>query len=309
MDGGVAVGLLVVKFLDAEDVGKGLKPLHPRVLEGIGGLLAERRAVNQEQDAPEALRLQQPVDERNAGLCLARAGGHRQQDGALPGLNAGLCGTDGLLLVRAQGEAVIEGCVLQGLVRSRFIALQKRGQAIRRIPAVERVAVVFRPAQIAEPDPALVCQLAQKRAPVGRKHERDSEGCAVAVVAGGKLDFGYRPETAAVALGLLQRSRHIDVLAFGLDHRHRAHADEESVVGRPGFGGPFSDGHRFVLLRARTLVEGEDGGICGPACGKQLLVNQLAGVRFTELNGGRRRVGGSHQLVDGLRWLGRRLGL
>ena len=42
MHGGVAIGPLLVQFLDAEDIGEGLRALHARILEGIGRLFAER---------------------------------------------------------------------------------------------------------------------------------------------------------------------------------------------------------------------------------------------------------------------------
>ncbi len=35
-------GVLLVQFLDAEDVGEGLEALHARVFERIGRLLAQR---------------------------------------------------------------------------------------------------------------------------------------------------------------------------------------------------------------------------------------------------------------------------
>ena len=84
MDGCFRVGRLVVQLLDAKNVGKGLQVLHARVFEGVGGLLAQRRTVHQEEHAAEALRLEQPVDQRNADLGLAGAGGHGDQQHALP---------------------------------------------------------------------------------------------------------------------------------------------------------------------------------------------------------------------------------
>ena len=111
--GGVGVGLLLVQLLDAEDVGEGLQALHARVLERVGRLLAERGAVDQEQHAAEALRLEQAVDERDAGLGLAGAGGHREQHLALALGDGGLDRLDGGLLVVAQREAVVERLVLR----------------------------------------------------------------------------------------------------------------------------------------------------------------------------------------------------
>ncbi len=113
---GVGVRRCVLQLLDAEDVGEGLQVLHPRVLERVGRLLAERGAIDQEQHAPEPLRLQQAIDERDAGLRLAGAGRHREQHLALALRDGRLDGLDRGLLVVAQREAVVEGLVLQLLV-------------------------------------------------------------------------------------------------------------------------------------------------------------------------------------------------
>ena len=48
-------GVDVAELLHVEDVGEGLELLEPHVLEGVGGLLAERAAVDEEEDAAEAL--------------------------------------------------------------------------------------------------------------------------------------------------------------------------------------------------------------------------------------------------------------
>jgi hypothetical protein len=72
----------------------------------------------------------------------------------------GLDGLDGSLLVVAQREAVVEGLVLQLLVRSAFIALQEGDEAVGRVPAVERVAEVLGVAQVAEPGAAAGGELA-----------------------------------------------------------------------------------------------------------------------------------------------------
>lgn len=78
MHGGVGIGLRHVQLLDAEDVGEGLEVFHARIFEGVGGLLAQGGAVHQEEHAAEALGLQQPVDQGDAGFGLAGAGGHGQ---------------------------------------------------------------------------------------------------------------------------------------------------------------------------------------------------------------------------------------
>ena len=63
-------------------------------VEGVLRLLAERAAVDQEQDAAEALGLEQAVHQADDGARLARAGGHGQQ---AVGLAGGQGGFDGLM--------------------------------------------------------------------------------------------------------------------------------------------------------------------------------------------------------------------
>ncbi len=59
---GVGLGLRVVQFLDAENVGETLQRLHRRFLERIGSLLTQCRAIHQKQNAAETLRFQQTVN-------------------------------------------------------------------------------------------------------------------------------------------------------------------------------------------------------------------------------------------------------
>jgi len=249
LHGGIAVRRLFLQLLDAEDVGEGLQAFHPRVLERVGGLLAERGAVDQEQHTPKALRLQQPVDQRDAGLGLAGPGRHREQHLALTLLDGGLAGQDCGLLVRPQREAVGEGRFTKLFVGAGFVALQQGRQAFGRVPAVQHVAQVVRTAQVAEPDAALCGQLPQIGAAVRRKHEWQ----AVAVITaapGGRRAVPLRAgKVPAVAFGLLQGTRDVDIPALGLDRRHWSQADEQHIVGRTAGRRPFGDREVATLLR------------------------------------------------------------
>ena len=155
-------GAWLVQLLDAEDIGEGLQVLHARVFEGVGGLFTERRAIHQEQNAAEALRLEQTVDERDAGLGLAGAGRHGQQHLALSGLDACFDRKDGCLLIVAQRETVVERGLRELLVRLCFVTLEQLCQTFRRVPAIEGMAQVICAAQIAEPDAALGGELTQE---------------------------------------------------------------------------------------------------------------------------------------------------
>ena len=108
--------------------------------EGVRGLLPQGRTIDQEQNAAEALGLEQTVDEGNAGLGLASAGGHGEQNSALTLLDAGLGGKDGFLLVGPQWKAVIEWRIGEFGVRAVVVTLQQGAQPFRRVPAFERVA-------------------------------------------------------------------------------------------------------------------------------------------------------------------------
>ena len=64
-------------------------------------------------------------------------------------------GADGILLVGAQREAVVERLVGEVFVRFGFVPLEQRGQAFRGVPAIEYMTKIVGTAQIAKPDAAL----------------------------------------------------------------------------------------------------------------------------------------------------------
>ncbi len=66
---------------------------------------------------------------------VAMASKHR----ACPRTIAGFDGVDGVLLVGAQGEPVVEGFGGELLVRRGFIPLEQGSEALRCVPAIERV--------------------------------------------------------------------------------------------------------------------------------------------------------------------------
>src|SRR5262245_44579064 len=54
---------LIVELLNSEDISKTLQAFHAGVFERVRRLFAERRAIDEEEYAPEALRLEQSIDE------------------------------------------------------------------------------------------------------------------------------------------------------------------------------------------------------------------------------------------------------
>ncbi|MDT4871090.1 hypothetical protein FQZ97_1062010 [compost metagenome] len=126
LDARVLAGHLFVQFLDAEHVRKGLQALHAGVFERVGSLDAQRGAIHQEQDAAKPFGFEQAVDQRDTGFRFACSGGHGQQDLALALADPALGFLDGGLLIVAQREAVVEGCLSELLVCARFISTEQR---------------------------------------------------------------------------------------------------------------------------------------------------------------------------------------
>ena len=155
VDGGLGIGFLLVDFLDAEDVGEGVEILHPCVLKGIGGLLAEGGAVHEEQDAAETLGLQESIDECDTGFCFSGAGGHGDQDFASSFGNRAFGFEDGEALVEADKEAVVKRFGCERLMGGGFVALEEGSESFGSKPALKGVAEIVRAAEVAEPDAAV----------------------------------------------------------------------------------------------------------------------------------------------------------
>lgn len=103
------------------------------VLEGVGRLFAECGAVHQEEDAAEAPGLEQAIDQGDAGLGLAGAGGHGEQQFAQAPGDTRLDGQDRGLLVGARDETVglfILGLAQAGLGRIELLGDLLMGRAI-----------------------------------------------------------------------------------------------------------------------------------------------------------------------------------
>jgi hypothetical protein len=84
------------------------------------------------------------VDQGDAGLGLAGAGGHGEQQGAGALGDGGLAGQDRGLLVGAQGEAVVEGFGLERRGGPPRVLLEQGGQTRRAVPTVQGAAQVVR---------------------------------------------------------------------------------------------------------------------------------------------------------------------
>ena len=147
---------MAVDFIDAESFGEGLQVLHARIFEGVGGLFAQGGAIDEEQNAAEALGFEEPVDEGDAGFGFAGAGGHGEQEAATAGGDAAFDGADGVFLVGAKREAVVELFVGGFLFGAGFVAFEEGGESSGGVPAFEGAADVVGAAESANQMPLRV---------------------------------------------------------------------------------------------------------------------------------------------------------
>ncbi len=162
---GLGLGGHVTQLGDVVDLGERLVLLQRGLVEGVLRLRAQRVAVDQEQDAAEALGLQQPVHQADDRARLAGAGGHRQQAGAAALGQSGLDGGDGLVLVVAQPQVGV-AVLLQLAFGLLPAAGEQVQQALRRVEAGQRPCGMRRRSQVTEPGPARFGQLLDEGAAV-----------------------------------------------------------------------------------------------------------------------------------------------
>ncbi len=105
MQFGFVVRRHVFQPLDIVNFGQGLQFFQPRFLENAVRLLAEAGAIHDEQNALEAFRFQQPVDQAERRARLSRAGRHRQQHALFAAQNRRFHRFDSRDLVVAQIRA------------------------------------------------------------------------------------------------------------------------------------------------------------------------------------------------------------
>jgi hypothetical protein len=104
MQAGFRFGSQVAQFLDVVDIGKRLQVFQTDLLQFIDNLLAESITVDEEQNAAEAFGFDQAVGQTDACDRLPSPSSHGHQQLALASRNATFDGTDGLLLIVAQGQ-------------------------------------------------------------------------------------------------------------------------------------------------------------------------------------------------------------
>ena len=155
MHAGIAFNLFLFQLLDAVDVSEVLQAFHARFFERVGSLLAQLRAIYQEQHPPEAICFEQAVDQSNAGFGFASACRHRQQHLLLAGFNRGFGALNCLALVGAQWEAVVKALPSQLIMSLLAVLPGQLFEAFWGVPAIKRLREVGVFAGVAKPDAAL----------------------------------------------------------------------------------------------------------------------------------------------------------
>jgi hypothetical protein len=288
LDARFGLGGHVTQVGDVVDLAQRLVLLQRRLLEGVHGLIAQGRAIDQEQDAPEALGLQEPIHQPDDRARLAGAGRHRQQ---AAGLSLGQSGFDRgnrMLLVVAQAE-VAKAFLLQLCLGVLLAALQLVQQARGRMETLQRLGQLGRLTHVSVPSAAGLRTLLDERTAVAGVDEGHMEVTALAVRPGPRATF-QRPcrfeirlelDARGVALCLADLARHVHVQALGFDGAHRRQAGEQHVVGALlARAGPFCNGLVLVRLGPRTLGVGQAYRIGLPTRVRQHLIDDDPGGRL-----------------------------
>lgn len=157
--------------------------LQQHVVKGFQRLVAQRRAVHQKQNALEALRLEQAVDQANDGARLARASRHGQQAVGLALRQRAFYGADGFDLVVTQAQV---GVAFGGkhFLRLGKVALEHVQQPFGRVEVLQRLGEVGAVAQITKPCAAGFFMLLHKGAAIARISKGNGEVRALPVFPG-----------------------------------------------------------------------------------------------------------------------------
>jgi hypothetical protein len=134
---------------------------------------------------------------------------------------------------------------------------------------------------IEEPDTAFLSDLTEKRPAVRSEQERHRE---LTPWPTGRLLIGCRRIAAAIALGLLDRTRHILSSAFGFHNGHRSQANEQHIVRRSTGSWPFCDRQVAPFDRSDASRVSQRQCVRFPASLAKLFVNDPACLGLVELH-------------------------
>lgn len=275
---------LLLQPRDLVDLGEVQHALDFGRFQGVARLLAERLAVDEEEDAAEALVLQEAIHQRNRRARLARPCRHGDQNVPLAGHHGIFDRRDRLLLIGAH-PALAEAFLGEALGGGVDIGVELVQQVLRREPARHRNGMVGFPPDIPVPDAGFRQPLAHMRPTVRREDEGHAEGIIQAVFPGTMRIHLLRGQDnrASVAFGLLQGGRYIDALALRLDDADAGKAGEEGVVRPAAFRGPFGNGQVAALLRPSARLVGQELAVGPPAGIGKLDVDQTAGLALIQV--------------------------
>ena len=273
------------------EAGQGLQLRQAHLTKGILRLLAEHRAVDEKEDAAEAPRAQETVDERKHRARLARARGHREQDGALArqhGLFRRLHGCD-LIGAQVQPRGIrqlIAGSRCELLVRLSRVMGQQLQHALRRNPAVQRLGQIQRIAQILKPDAGFFLVLRQ----IGTAIRGEDKGHGILLLLPVPQRIGrvlLTDLTRVVTRLAIEYRRHILMPRLGLDDADHALAAEQHIVHGAALRRPLGNRHVAALLRTRAAGIADGRAVRQPADAAQLLVDAQArlGLRAMAMTG------------------------
>src|SRR5262249_17930883 len=212
------VRALLVETRDIEGRREFEQPLQLGVVERLLGLLSERVAIDEKENAAEALVLEQPIHQRDAGTGLAGAGRHRDQHLAAALRQRRLDRLDGFALIGPQ-PSIVEGLLSKAVLIGVEVLCELLLDVLGAEPFWQRARHAGGAPRIPEPNARFGRELLDERPTVGREHERNLVGGLWAMLPWAiRKDFvGAEVYAARVPFRLLQDSRHIGADLLGLD--------------------------------------------------------------------------------------------
>ena len=208
----------------------------------LGG---KRAAIDQKEDTAGEPRFHQAVEEGDGDHRLARAGGHRQHDGALALKERSLDAFDRVALVGAE-DRVIDRMGVQPFLSGIPVAVEHLAQRGWSVEPGDLARAAMGVAQILEPDD-LAGGVVDEGNAVAVKVER----------AGGKA--------AGVALGLLEHVLRPHAQPLGLDDGQGRAVFVECIVGGAGGGGMLLEDDEVMESMLVVWQDGRPSGL-GEGC-------------------------------------------
>src|ERR1019366_9720846 len=94
----------------------------------------------------------------------------------------------------------------------------------------------------------------------------------------------FKTKAACVALCLIDVRRDVSIAPLGLNHAYAPGADEEPVIGRAAFGGPFCDRHVAPSGGPSPVAIAHCGCIDLPAARTELHIDERTGGSLIDID-------------------------